>query len=159
MWDNWLDDLSLRSVIEGRLWEKIIPEPNSGCWLWIGATNRTGHGQIRIGGHNRPPHRVMYEMIHGPVPAELDMDHLCRVPCCVNPTHVEPVTHLENVARGDAGKHWSDRDRCKHGHLFTPENTRWQGKARRCRECTKRSSNEYYWRRGRALREAGINRR
>jgi hypothetical protein len=132
--------------IEDRLWEKIIPEPNSGCWLWTGAVNGTGHGQIRIDGRIRPAHRVMYELESGHVPAHLDIDHLCRVTCCVNPQHLEPVSHKENCARGESGKHWSRRDACKYGHPYTAESTYWQGSARRCRECGKRTSNEYYYR-------------
>jgi hypothetical protein len=150
MWTNWLSDPVLRATIEGRLWEKIIPEPNSGCWLWTGSVNGTGHGQIRIGGHNRPPHRVMYELAHGPVSSRLDMDHLCRIACCVNPAHLEPVTHQENCARGHAGKHQSQKTHCPSGHEYTAANTRWQRKgrclSRICRECDRRTSNEYYHR-------------
>lgn len=84
-----------------RLLARISPEPMSGCWLWIGCTNPQGYGQIRIAKRVlRLAHCVSYELHIGPIGDGLELDHLCRVRCCVNPQHLEPVTHLENVRRG-----------------------------------------------------------
>lgn len=89
--------------IEGRLWEKISPEPNSGCWLWDAGHNDYGYGIFYINGKLRCAHCVTYELYVGEVPEGLELDHKCRIPCCVNPDHLEPVTHAENVRRGLAG--------------------------------------------------------
>lgn len=69
---------------------------DSGCWIWQGSVSNTGYG--RIG--SRYAHRVSYERSNGPIPDGLTIDHLCRTTLCVNPDHLEPVTHRENVLRG-----------------------------------------------------------
>jgi hypothetical protein len=74
----------------------------SGCWEWTGAHTKTGHGHINIAGRYRGVHVVMYEIKVGPVPDGMELDHLCRNPPCCNPDHLEPVTHLVNVDRGQS---------------------------------------------------------
>lgn len=125
-----------------RLEAKIERIPESGCWLFIG-TLRDGYGRIRQGGRRDSPllqaHRASYELAKGKIPEGLQLDHLCRVRCCVNPAHLEPVTHLENAHRGAH----ATKTHCKHGHEFTPENIeRWAGKPRTryCKECRKYQS-------------------
>lgn len=80
-----------------------VPEsaPHLGpCWLWLGTINRAGYGRAWDGARSgRQAHRVVYEQLIGPVPDDLDLDHLCRVRLCVRPSHVEPVTHAENIRR------------------------------------------------------------
>lgn len=76
-------------------------EPNSGCWLWSGADNGVGYGKFR----GRYAHRISWEMHKGPIPDGMHIDHLCRVRCCVNPEHLEPVTNRENARRGNTGIH------------------------------------------------------
>jgi hypothetical protein len=113
-----------------------IPEPNTGCWLWTGARFRKGYGNFGIDGHNRSAHRVAYELYIGPIPEGLDLDHLCRVPSCVNPDHLEPVTRRENIRRGDSvPARKAAQTHCKRGHpLFGPNLYLWKG-GRICREC------------------------
>ena len=103
-----------------RFEEKYIPEPNSGCWLWTASTSN-GYGIIKVRGRFRGAHRVSYEIYRGAIPPGFVTDHLCRVPCCVNPDHLEVVTIGENVRRGD--NHHRRKTACKRGHPFTPENT------------------------------------
>jgi hypothetical protein len=74
------------------------------CWLWKGGTNSRGYGRCRWNGRMQPAHRAFYERAGGTVPEGLQLDHLCRVPRCVNPGHLEPVTGVENVRRGAAAK-------------------------------------------------------
>lgn len=83
-----------------------IVDPETGCWNWQHAKTALGYGQVtRPGGRGMVcAHRMVYERDRGPVPAGLELDHLCRNPSCVNPAHLEPVTHLENVHRGRATK-------------------------------------------------------
>ena len=79
----------------------FIPEPNSGCWLWLGSTNK-GYGRKSYHGKLEYGHRLSYKLYIGPISDEMELDHLCRTPCCVNPDHLEPVSHTENVRR-----HWT----------------------------------------------------
>ena len=69
------------------------------CWVWLGSTDELGYGKVVLDGMKHRPHAFFYTWRHGPVPDGLELDHLCRVRCCCNPDHVEPVTHTENVRR------------------------------------------------------------
>ncbi|MFK5284023.1 HNH endonuclease signature motif containing protein, partial [Lacticaseibacillus paracasei] len=55
---------------------------------------------MEVGGKSQKAHRFMYERLVGPIPAGMQLDHLCRVRPCCNPAHLEPVTQRENIARG-----------------------------------------------------------
>lgn len=113
------------------------------CWLWTGTITRAGYGSGVRGSPDRTTlaHRLMYEELVGPIPEGLELDHLCRVTHCVNPEHLEPVTHAENVRRGIAGEVRRIAARaithCKWGHEFNAENTYIAPKtgARACRIC------------------------
>ena len=88
----------------GDIWSRIDKDGAGGCWLWQGATNRDGYGLTRPTGDKlRVAHRVIYEMLVGSVPEGMVIDHLCRVPACVNPEHLEVVTQQQNVKRGLLG--------------------------------------------------------
>lgn len=137
-----------------------VPEPNSGCWLWIrsGTGHNDNYGKIRIKGRELKAHRVSYELLRGPIPPGLTLDHLCRTTRCVNPDHLEIVTLRENILRGSSQSAVNFRKTaCKHGHQFTPENTylRRDGK-RDCRTClaNTRKRWELRQRSARELREA-----
>lgn len=117
---NFLD-----TRLPGRFWAKCIPEPNSGCWLWLGAANVGGYGQMTIGSRTdgsrtrAAVHRLAYETLVAPIPVGLQLDHLCRTRCCVNPAHLEPVTQHVNILRGvgRAAVH-AALTHCKRGHAF-----------------------------------------
>jgi len=78
---------------------KIVVD-EAGCWVWQNATNGKGYGQVGFMGRVRSVHRVAYELLVGPIPDGLCIDHLCRVRACCNPYHLEPVTTLVNNRRG-----------------------------------------------------------
>lgn len=77
-----------------------IIEADDACWLWYGYTNRYGYGRFYWNGRSGFAHRFAYEHWVGPVPEGLELDHLCTVPACCNPSHLEPVTTQENTTRG-----------------------------------------------------------
>jgi hypothetical protein len=119
-------------MLPERFLDKFVPEPNTGCWLWLAQVSRDGYGKFKyIGG--QLAHRFAYETARGPVPEGLELDHLCRQRSCVNPDHLEAVTRRENARRGLRG---SLTTHCPHGHEYTPENTYSNPKGGRvCRAC------------------------
>lgn len=127
--------------------EKFVPEPNSGCWLWDAAITSDGYGFFGVGGKMKYAHRISYEAHKGPIPIGLVIDHLCSVPCCVNPDHLEVVTQQENSRRTvQRGRHqYADKRYCKHGHEFTEENTyfRKNRKGRACHTCLRALRKKY----------------
>jgi hypothetical protein len=129
-----------------RLAEKI--DFDGDCWMWIAATTSEGYGTVRLSNPRRmrDAHRVVYESLIGPVPVGLELDHLCRVRHCVNPDHLEPVTHQENVRRGrsPAAAHMT-KTHCPQGHPYDETNTyRPPGTNQRtCRQCRNAASQRY----------------
>lgn len=124
-----------------RFWEKVQPEPNSGCWLWAAYVDQAGYGRFRLDGESRYAHRVAFEAFVGPIPAGLDSDHLCRVRSCCNPEHLDAVTRYENRIRGEQGGFGQLRTHCRNGHERTPENARiTHGGYRICRTCDNEAS-------------------
>jgi hypothetical protein len=80
--------------------DEYAVDPETGCWLWQRSIVRGGYGIAWRDGKHAIAHRWYYEHLVGPIPEDLALDHLCRVRHCVNPAHLEPVTHRENCRRG-----------------------------------------------------------
>ena len=116
---------------------RYSPEPNSGCWLWHGRGDDLGYGRFWDNGRDVQAHRWSYEHHKGPIADGLVIDHLCRVPACVNPDHLEPVTQGENVLRGFAPTAINARKtHCLRGHALSGDNLiRRPGNNRGCRTC------------------------
>ncbi|MDO8611147.1 MAG: HNH endonuclease signature motif containing protein [bacterium] len=114
----------------------------SDCWLWTGCKNKKGYGVFCIKKEKRVTlaHRVSYELFVGKIPEGLEIDHLCRNRLCQNPKHLEAVTHIVNISRGDSSKTASKingvKTQCIRGHLFNLENTRIDTLGHRhCKTC------------------------
>lgn len=114
-------------------WSKVFKTED--CWFWCGAKNPKGYGLFYANGKQRGAHRIAYELLKGPIPAGMTLDHLCRVRPCVNPAHVEVVTNRENVLRGVGHTAINARKtHCIRGHVLIAENL-IKGKDRRCKQC------------------------
>jgi hypothetical protein len=128
------------------------------CWLYAGSINNHDYGVIYLSENGKTKrqmaHRVMYENLVGEIPEGLVIDHLCRVPRCINPAHLEAVSQYENVMRGK----FHNMAYCKYGHRFTEANTLVRKDKRRgrspwkiCRTCHNAAARKYmkrlYWQR------------
>lgn len=128
-------------MLPPRIESKI--DRTSDCWIWIAALDRRGYGVVSWKGLAKRAHRVVYEILVGTT--ELELDHLCRVHACVKPNHLEPVTHAENVRRGNAGRmmteRWAQARNCPQGHPLSGDNLyihysqRLHRTNRQCRQC------------------------
>jgi hypothetical protein len=133
------------SANEARFWSKV--DANGVCWEWTGAVMSKGYGTISIGGRCKRAHRVAYELLVGPIPARLVLDHLCRVRRCVNPDHMQAVTHRENTFRSPitAAVRNAAKTHCIRGHPFDGTNTIVRADGwRRCRQCFRDRDRLYY---------------
>jgi hypothetical protein len=107
-----------------RFWAKV--NKTGTCWLWTAATNY-GYGKFRAGGAGSKTvlaHRWAWEQEHGPIPAGLELDHLCRIRNCVRPSHMEVVAPRVNKSRQVPNNGKAARTHCKRQHEYTPGNTR-----------------------------------
>lgn len=120
--------------------EKYVEDEN-GCWLWTGASNVKGYGKHG----QKMAHRVVYELLVEPIPAGLQIDHLCRVRSCVNPRHLQPVTPRVNTLRGfgPCGVH-ARKTHCPSGHAYEGDNLYLSPQGfRRCRSCVAKWQRDY----------------
>lgn len=114
-----------------------IKVSESGCWEWTAGTDTHGYAQPCIEGRYQLLHRWTYATLVGPIPKGLELDHICRVRHCVNPAHLEPVTHRQNVLRGEGVAAIAARTtHCPEGHEYAGGNLIvYSDGKRRCREC------------------------
>ena len=119
-----------------RITSRLTERP-TGCWTWSGAHNRAGYSCVWWDGSQRGLHRVLYQLLRGPVPEGLVLDHVvCNDKTCPNPWHVEPETNVRNMLRSENAPATINqrRERCANGH--DDWTTRPDGR-RRCRQCAR----------------------
>lgn len=154
-----LELISGAQSLEERFWSKV--NKTNTCWLWAGSAASNGYGRFNVGKKYPMAHRFAYEMLVGPIPDELTIDHLCHTndpTCqggkvclhrrCVNPAHLEPVTQKENLRRGlsPSAKN-SAKTHCVRGHEFTADNTSIFNGRRSCKTCNRAKALGLYYRR------------
>ena len=128
-----------------RFWSKVstdgaIPahRPELGpCWGWSDRPNSSGYSLFRLGRAQCLAHRLAYRSLRGPIPLEMELDHLCRNRACVNPWHLEPVSHRVNTLRGASLAALRAKvTHCPQGHAYSPENTYTSSRRQRyCKTC------------------------
>lgn len=151
----WLDEYDgprFRQYVNVRGGTPYVGDPlaraEGECWEWTGTLDENGYGGFMIGRKFHPAHRVAY--LDGGrrniIPEGHVIDHLCRNTSCVNPLHLEPVPHRENVGRGLVGR--DANPTCRKGHEYTEENTMWwrnRGRLyRKCRTCNREYARARY---------------
>jgi hypothetical protein len=129
-----------------RFLAKIRIDPETGCWMWTAHINKvTGYGEFWDGTRLRGAHAFSYEAHKGPLPKGLEPDHLCRRRPCVNPAHLEAVTRLENLLRGDTNVALGrTRTHCAKGHPLDGDNVYLTPRGwRRCRKCRRKEYQDW----------------
>ena len=125
------------------LWSRI--DKSGDCWEWTGPKDRKGYGRA---GRRGSAHRVVYELVVGPIPDNLQLDHLCRNHGCCRPDHCEPVPCRENLMRGKTlAAANAAKTHCSRGHEYTTENTEEYRGRRKCRTCRAAESRAAYLKR------------
>lgn len=150
---------SIPTLID-RFLRNVSPEPNTGCWFWTGQMTKNGYGRFRVQENMRKTfglaHIFSYRAYKGPIPKGMEIGHKCHDSCgdcaggsscphrsCVNPDHLEAMTHKENLRRGRGPMPGAlagaviqkAKTHCPRGHEYTPENLYQTAKMRRCRTC------------------------
>lgn len=123
-----------------KLEKYVIPEPNSGCWIWLGGLRgiKEGYGGTIWNEKAWRTHRLVYFLLRGPIADNLDIDHKCRVRLCCNPDHLEPCTRKINIHRGvGVAPNNLRKTHCPQGHEYTEQNTYVWKDQRFCRACHK----------------------
>jgi hypothetical protein len=138
----------MKGTVLERLWARLVPDHQTGCLIWTGAQNGVGYGRMWADGYQLT-HRVAYELMVGPIPPGLVIDHLCRVSLCANPAHLEAVTPAVNTQRGNVpavmAARGAARTHCRSGHEYNAANTyiRPNAPGRDCRICIRERSARY----------------
>ena len=114
----------------------VIPEPNSGCWLWLGPFFKTGYGRFSVKGRTYYTHRVALQLQGVNIPDHLEVDHKCNTRSCCNPDHLQLVTHSENLKLIKARR--GELKSCRRGHDLTNPASYWlYSGIKYCKECRK----------------------
>lgn len=132
-----------RRTVAERLKEKYIVDPDTGCWMWQAAINSDGYGHMGVGKRIASAYKVAYELTFGPVPTGLELDHLCKRKSCVNPYHLEAVTHKENCLR--QAKSYR-KGVCGNGHILADVGFYLTGRGYQCAACCKDYQKAYHLR-------------
>ena len=131
--------------IPDRVWARVYPEPNTGCWLWGGCLNGNGYGTVTVAGETHGVHRLV-KSTETPIASTMQVDHLCRVRSCCNPAHLRVVTPRTNVlaATGSVAQVNGAKTHCPADHPLSGPNLYVTRAGRRhCRECKRAAKRRF----------------
>lgn len=119
---------------------KKVKQNESGCWIWTGCLTAMGYSRFKFDGRVGYAHRYSYCEFRGPIPKNLEIDHLCRNRACVNPWHLQAVTASENQRRSPFKNRLANLNRakthCPAGHPYSGHNLFFTSRGgRSCRKC------------------------
>lgn len=128
--------------VEERFWEKV--DASGDCWEWTGSQTPTGYGTF-FPTRSTPvrAYRFAWELLIGPIPEGMQIDHMCMNTRCVNPLHLRLATPRENTLRGHSRSAINARKtHCNQGHPLSGDNLRQVRKGRSCIACEQRRYQE-----------------
>jgi len=127
------------------LMAKVEINQETKCWIWRGYIEKNGYGKVTVDTRRDWAHRHMYRLIVGEIPVGLELDHTCRNTYCINPAHLEPVTHAENMRRApySACTIHGVKTHCPQGHPYSGDNLIVWGGFRYCRTCQNKYKKAY----------------
>lgn len=117
--------------------EKVSPEPNSGCWLWLGGVNVSGYGRCKLIAGATSAHRAVWMDLVGPIPQGMVLDHICRVRSCVNPDHLRVATPRQNALENSLSTSARNAERTNCYRCAGPYQVRKRDGARICPACVR----------------------
>ena len=127
------------SDVSGRFWSRVLRTDT--CWLWTAGKNNHGYGTFHWNSQVGYAHRWAFVDAGSVIEEGQEIDHLCRVPACVRPSHLEAVSHKENMRRGKYGQ----TTHCPSGHEYAGANLIIRRGERYCRECQRARDRVRYW--------------
>ena len=134
-----------------RFARRVVLNPENGCLEWTLSKDTQGYGRIKYMGKRRIAHRISYEVHIGEIPEGMTVDHICFNIACVNPDHLQLLTHSENAKKQRSAL----SETCARGHVFDAENTYirpgYGNGKRHCRKCNAAASRRYKQRKVSAL--------
>lgn len=141
---------------KARFWPKVDIQDDNSCWSWRGSHDQRGYGQFWDKGRRIKAHRMAWQLFNGqPFPEGKEACHTCDNPNCVNPRHIWPGTHRENIKDAVDKKRvippapktreqLPEKMTCPHGHPYSDENTYINANgAKVCRECARIARTKY----------------
>jgi hypothetical protein len=142
----------MTDLIKNKILTSVMCEIDTRCWVWQKTVSAGGYGVFSdVNNKKKRAHRISYEIFVGPIKEKMQIDHVCKNRACVNPDHLEQITHAKNGSREKARHHNSLKTHCVRGHEYNEENTRYTMRKkghdgwalRSCRLCSKITSKQY----------------